>query len=232
MSTCTQHTSITVAAPWLSQAVSLTDLHEKENMFFMKVTKGDNKVARILSGSSIGKARKLSSTDFLATIQRIRNDEQLAVCKRIDEQQVQRAVEDLGMDIAPNSKKLKTMTSVLPHTLTIRAPALENHDAVDMTVLTGSETSPLFVEVTSANIDYLHAAFVEQVARPPASADTESQAKPRGVHWCSNKQAYRVNYKSEGKLRQKYFRPESQADADVDAAIELAKEFLADNLED
>ncbi len=226
MSTCVQQTTISVSAPWLNQPVALTDLQEVEGKMFVKVTKGCNRIARILTGTSIGKARKLSSTDILETMQRLRNQKQAAICKERAEQQTEKAAEDLGMDAAPDPKRLKTLASVLPPTVSIMAPALQGHECLQMTVLTASENTPIFLEVNSENIDYLHAAFMEQEEKPPAH-DHDARGRPRGVHWCRTKQSFRVSYTEDGKTRQKYFKPDSCEEACMEAAVEKAKDWLS-----
>ena len=100
-----------------------------------------------------------------------------------------------------------------------------------MSVLTAGDNSLVAFEVTDANIDYLHAVAMLQLEDGNGAGDDEEQVdevvdRPRGVHWCERKGAYRVKYKDGAKIREKYFKPKSADDAGKVAAIEEARDFL------
>ena len=73
------------------------------------------------------------------------------------------------MDAAPGPKGLKKLASVLPQTMLVEAPSSDNRAGIEISVLTAGDGSPLFIEVSAENIDYLHHAFLEQQEKPPTS---------------------------------------------------------------
>ena len=227
MAFVSQQTVMSVSAPWLAQAVVLHELVEADGKFFAKVTKGCNKMARILSGSSISKERVLSNTDILETLVRLRNKRHAELCKASLDKQAGRE-EDLGLDAAPPTKRCKQIAPVLAPTMEIMAPELGGDGSIKMSVITASGSSPLLVEMNGDNINYLHNACVVQMeTKPLAEKSLDCVARPRGVVWVESRGAFRVNYKEGGRPRQKYFKPESASDDDQQVAIERARGFLA-----
>ena len=229
MSSISEQKVIVVSAPWLSQPVMLQDLIEAEGKLYVKVTKGCNKIARILSGASISKFRALSSTQVLQTLCGLRNQKHAELCKESLDKQADRADEDLGLDAQQQpAKRLKQVAPVLPATLEVITPELDNGESVTMSMITASGSSPLCVEVTQSNIDYLHQACMEQIENKPSVADevSDTSSKPKGVIWLESRGAFRVNYKVDGMTHQKYFKPESASEADKEAAAEKATAFL------
>ena len=227
MASVSQQTVKLISAPWLSQTVVLNELVEADGKFFAKVYKGCNKMARILSGSSISKERALSNTDILETLMRLLSQTHAELCQASLNQQDGRD-EDLGLDAAPPTKRLKQVAPVLPPTMEIVTPNVGDCKSVNMTMITASGSNPLLVEVTEDNINYLHMACKEQLDNKPMPEElADSTNRPRGITWVESRAAFRVSYKEGDKKRQKYFKPDSASDDDNRAAIEKAREFLA-----
>ena len=227
MSSLEEQTVISVTAPWIDGTVSLTPLIEVDGKKYFRLAKCCNKTIRLLTGRSIGKTRALSQTSILEMLQQLRKEKHAELCAISDRMQSSSGDDDLGLD-APDPKRLKQFDKVLPTTVVIRAPAVGDVEGVDISILTARDANAVTVEVCSTNLDYLHAVVNHQLQQQSsASEEPIATEKPRGATWIENRLSYRLRYKIGDKLTCKFFKAESNSDADKDVALQSAREFLA-----
>lgn len=231
MACLTQQVSFTVKAPWLDVPVQLAPVDEVEGRYFFKIAKTCNKTTRLLTGRSIGKTRALTHTKVIEHLQKLRNDKCQELITEAEKKQSGEADDDLGLDV-PDPKRMKKLTCTLPAIVDIELPTYNNISGISMSLMAASGNAAVAVELTDSNINYLHDIVKNQLADHPAADEDEDEEdtvphRPRGVQWCEAKSAYRVKYADGDKKREKYFRPKSMNEADKVAAVEEARDFLA-----
>jgi hypothetical protein len=212
---------------------------------FVKVAKGDHKVIRLLSNQSSSCSRGLTKTTVIEDLIALRNQKRQELLHRRPEENQRR--ESLGID-SPAPKRSKVSEASLPTIVELEVPAIGDAGSTSMRVLMAKPGTPLFIEATNSNIDYLRAAVAAQIPLGEHSGcDGEQQRETNsstenGAHWDSSeqvavpnagpgisfvkvRQAYRVRYKEDGQVKWKDFRSASLEAHDLFEASQKAKAF-------
>ena len=158
--------SMTVHAPGLSRGVTLGFWERKEDSVFFRVSKADPRIIRVLTGHGVGSERVLATTDIIEKLSMLRNKKREEL---IDHAVAPRGgrMEDLGLgdeDIPVPPKRRRAVAAGIPDAMTIAAPSLDGVvKGLDMKVLVGVRNQALWVELISANVDYLRAYINGQI---------------------------------------------------------------------
>ena len=202
---------------------------------YIKVTKSDSKIVRLLVGQCSGKARLLTTTTIIEDIIKLRDQVRQELLEK-DQSNNNNNNKDLGID-APQTRKRRKSSGEddLPETVCVTAPAVGDVASQPMRVITGQQSlSPLWVELTVDNIEYLRACVGVQSSNSSAkrteedSDDAADMPNPgSGIIWSQQRCAYRVRYKVDGKLKCKDFRASSNSASDRSEAAQNAAEFKA-----
>ena len=216
--------AMSVTAPWLTSAVYIRELKEAMGRTFFKLTKSNDRVARLLVGKSSTDVRGLTPTTIVEAVADARSAKQaqiMAACSSDPAEQ-----ESLGID-EPARKKAKVDFNMLLECaeVTIDIDPVGSHR---MFVLLGD--GPVWVEMTVATIDFLH----DVAARQLQSAKTVPMDKgeaidvAKGVVWVKARRAYRARYWCDEtkKLKTKDFRAKGESDEHMDLALDAAKSFI------
>ena len=221
---------------------------------FFKICKGDHKISRLLFGRSTSNERPLTPTGIVETLIKMRNEKRTQLVDAMDDESQGQAQENLGLDAGCVIKKRKMVhDDVLPETVTIDAPAVGDVSSMSMVLLMGPHTSPLWLEATPENIDYMRACVAQQSMHKETSsaesivdsaiseASSESQPKADdlpsceseshgvvscpGISWVKSRGAFRVRFKDDGNRKWKDFRASSMDAQDIGDALEMARSF-------
>lgn len=233
----TVETSVTVTAPWLSKGVTLQSWVQKGESKFCRICKSDALIVRLLTGHGIGTARQLARTNVIEHLLRLREKKRADACESAEKAESSKA-EDLGIDAPLPKRKKAALSSVLPDIVTIDSPPIHGVGGITMKVLLGDHPlAPLFVELTSENIDYLHAYAQAQIDEGTVHCPTPGSGKPQenkieppatGVIWSFERGAFRARYLDEfGRKRTRDFRPENDEQPSSSTAADAAAMFVA-----
>ena len=170
---------------------------------FIKLAKGDHKIIRLLSSSSSPYERALTNTTIIEDLIDLRNKRRHELLNPPNSEKQ----EELGIDSASSCKRPKVSDMMLPEVVELKVPAIGSASATNMLVLLTKPGTPLSIEATSDNIEYLRAAIAEQIsdtASPKvvsASADSTAPSEHidipsagPGITFVKGRQAYRVRY--------------------------------------
>ena len=230
--------SITVQASWLhGHGVTLQAWTRKHDTKFFRLTKADPQVVRLLTGHGIGCTRQLARTDIIETLmaerERVR---ELLIDKQSDAVQ-KPPHDDLGID-APLPKKTRkaSIAGALPEEVTIDAPSVGDCDGKAMKVLLGElPLSPLYVELTSDNVEYLYkfvsvqigAGQVEPRPRSKRCDEDKVETPASNIVWAFDRGAFRARYRGDdGAWKTKDFRPVESEEPAASSAADQAATFM------
>lgn len=229
MATVEAKTIMSITAPWLKSELLLPSFIEIDGEKFFKIVRSDNRIHRLLTGDSIGNARALKKADFLDALvaQRAKvYDETMAELAKTKESAPK---EDLGIVDGPPEKKAKPsiLAQSMPPTLTIYIGEVAAKVATP-----ASPTDPLVVELTASAVNALRAQAENKPTEQDALVEEAKGNKPspgKGVFWCQSKGCWRVRYTSDGKVKQKAFKPDGPGDDAINQAADLAVAWAKEN---
>ena len=233
--------SITVQAPWLhGRGVTLQSWVQVGDAKFLKVTKADPSVVRLLTGHGIGDSRQLARTDLIEKMMAKREEKREQLLADAVNSIELPAKDDLGLD-APLPKR-RRLAGAMPEIVSIVAPGHLTMCGIECRVLLGAHPlSPLMVEITESNLNYMRDFVKSQidegkthVERPGAAVPQEDKvvSPASGVMWAWDRGAFRAKYKSEdGKFHWKDFRPSEheQLTPSASVAADMATKFITEN---
>jgi hypothetical protein len=213
---CSVTAILHVRAPWVPDGVDIRDVVEVAGIKFIKLTKTNPRIVRLLTGQSHGTKRP--DISIIDTVVKLRNATRAELLARAMSDRDGGDVGDLGLDSQPQGKRAKTLAIVLPEIVEIRVPGSTTSIKVMMT----PPYSPLWVEGSQQTINILHS-FTGGVD------DDDDDRTPENSHgkvvWCSGRNAFRVRWLDDSKVKTKDFRAADEA-SKAQAEIE-AKNFLA-----
>lgn len=221
---------VRVEAPWMKQPLDLSSWHVVLGKRFVKLSKMDPKISRLLLGEAPAKKRALTDTSIVEDLIKLRN---AAVDKEVlanHAASTARAEEDLGVGTSqkrPDAKRRKIIEESLPPVLVIDVPGVGGGDGRAMSVLTASGQTAVSIELVAENIDFLHMVAEAQSSSKSEDAVEQKEAKEvSGVWWYPQKKAWRVKFAAEGKQKYKFFKPSNPEDpSDVRNAEVEARAF-------
>lgn len=219
-----------VEAPWMKQPLDLSSWNTVLGKRFVKLSKMDPKISRLLLGEAPAKKRALSDTSIVEDLVKLRN---AAVDKAVlanHAASTARAEEDLGVGTSqtlPDAKRRKIIEESLPQVLVVDVPGVGGGDGRSMSVLTASGQTAVSIELVAENIDFLHMVAEAQLSNLSKAATEQTEVNNvSGVWWYPQKKAWRVKFSVEGKLKYKFFKPSNPEDpSDVRSAEVEAKAF-------
>lgn len=187
---------------------------------FLRLSKSDHVVERLLLGKSSASSRPLSETDIFETLATLRY-------KAISNIISPPPVEDLGIHepaaLPPAKRRALEKEVDVPPIVDIAAPTIEDIVGIPMRVLKGSAGSALWVELTPAILAYLSAVVHRQLQEPGRKGGRPRRPEAEGlerVSWESRRGAYRAR-RADGK--QRYFSATSHVDPAAAAATWAAE---------
>ena len=218
-----------ITTPWLKTEVTLTSFIEIDGEKFFKIVRSDNRIHRLLTGDSIGNARTLKNADFLDALiaQRAKvYDETLAELAKTKESAPK---EDLGIVDGPPAKKSKPsdLAQSMPPTLTIYIGEVAAKVATPL-----SPSDPLVVELTPSAVNALRKQAENKPTEQDALVEEAKGSRPspgKGVFWVQSKGCWRVRYTSEGKVKQKAFKPDGLGEDAIKQASDQALAWAKEN---
>lgn len=230
MASLTEVAIVRVEAPWMKQPLDLSSWTMVNGKRFVKLSKTDPKVSRLLVGEAPAKKRALSDTCVVEDLVKLRN---AAVDKAVlanHAASAARAEEDLGVGTSHkrlDAKRRKIIEESLPQQIVIEVPGVGGGDARSMSVLTASGQTAVSVELVAGNIDFLHMVAEAQLSSNSKEEAEQTEAKDvSGVWWHIEKRAWRVKYTADGKDKYKFFKPSNPEDpSDKANAAAEAKAF-------
>ena len=230
--------SVTVTTPEFPSGVTFLHWDTVCGRKYVKMAKSDPKVIRLITNHGHGNERSLASTDIIEQLIKLRNERR----SKLLEDGKQRAAaaslhkEDLGIDQAPPAKRSKVVEVDLPEVIDVQTPAMEGVEPIVMSVMLGSPSAPLWMELSTQNVD-----FVRKYAAAEISAgDTKRSrgkeqpeieqivsASPKVV-WAKDRCSFRARVKSDdGRVKYKDFKPASMSPDDVSQAGASAARYVA-----
>lgn len=197
---------------------------------FVKLSKMDPKISRLLLGEAPAKKRALSDTSIIEDLIKLRNAAVGKVVLANHGPSTARAEEDLGVGASPNlpdAKRRKIIEESLPRVIVVDVPGVGGVDGRSMSVLTASGQTSVSIELLAENIDFLHVVAEAQLSINSKDATEQTEAKDvSGIWWYPQKKAWRVKFVAEGKSKYKLFKPSNPEDpSDVRSAEVEAKAF-------
>jgi len=151
--------TVTVITPQCTVALPEASVMQHGTSKYVRLAKTDARVSRLLCGRATRLSRPLSSTDVIETLMELRDERFRALCDDTPS-----CAEDLGLDHAHadpathRSKRRRSIaSSTLPDIVEIEAPSKGTLDALLMNVMLHSPGKPLWVELTTDNLDYIRA---------------------------------------------------------------------------
>ena len=185
-----------VTAAWmLTGSVTLPNTELVNGMQFFKVVKADARIHRLLIGSCRkNHSKTMSDTTIVRTLTELRN------AKRLELLQSFAASADDELDLDVGKDKFKPFEPMLPPVIDIIAPTISDNEAQTIKVLCQAASLPLWVQLTVANVTYLHHAICGAVEDQPA--------KKQRVHVFNDdkRSAFRVRYLEADTFKTKDFR--------------------------
>jgi len=234
MAVVNEVTALRVEAPWLKSPFEFASWSVIDTKSFMKVTKSDPKIVRLLVGEAPGTKRVLTESSFVEDLVKLRNAAVDAAVRDNHNATKDEDQDDLGLDDeGPSQKRRKTLEANLPPTIDIEAPEVGEVPGLTMTVATASGSEPLMVELVAANLDYLHAATKSHTDRASASnAEGNESAVAKkstvaSVWWQAAKNSFRVKFSVGGKDKYKFFKASDPDDAGSIATAKAEAEAFA-----
>ncbi len=215
---CSVTATLHVRAPWVPDGVDIRDVVEVTGIKFIKLTKTNPRIVRLLTGQSHGTKRP--NISIIDTVIKLRNATRSELLARAMSDRDGGDVGDLGLDSQPQGKRAKTLAIVLPEIVEIRVPGSTTSIKVMMT----PPYSPLWVEGSQLTINILHSLTggVDDDDDDHTRTLENSHGK---VVWCLSRTAFRVSWLHDSKVKTKDFRAADEA-SKAQAEIE-AKNFLA-----
>ena len=200
---CTINTTISVVFPECKPVI-LKDYLECDGSKFIKITKSDSAVVRLLTGHGVGVSRNLARSDIIESLITLRNSKSDELLKE-SMSGGSGATDDLGKQVEQPrlyAKRMKRAASALPEVLEIRAPAFKDVESVNMNFLRQRPDQPLWVELTPENLDYLRAYVSAQIEDGSVKIEPHGAARPEdaetarapGLVWSTNRLRFRVRY--------------------------------------
>ena len=193
-----------------------------------------------MTGHGVGSERALAHTSIIEDITKIRNqkhDQRLQRSAVAEADALGAVPDDLGLDAPLAPKRMRSSLAVaLPDVIEIQAPAVEGVEALPMLVLKGASKQALWVELTTANVDYLCACVSAHIAKGDVKQPAPGQQRPvdekvaapaAGVVWAVDRCAFRARFIENGKPKSKDFRPTSSDASDIKQAATAAVLFVA-----
>jgi hypothetical protein len=196
-------------APHLKSPVFLTDHKEIDGKIFIKMTKVDSKIARLLVGESVRGVRPLAKTNIIESLTELRNDNFLLFLGSAGgDMENEPKHEDLGIDLATEHRQVAkrrraSPRPVLQQTTVVSAPSVLGVEGIDVCVALDGPGKPLWVEFSAANLNYVSSVCRAQlksgdIKRSPnhkQSDGGEEQHDGVGVYWLESRLQWRVNWK-------------------------------------
>ena len=235
--------SLTVTTPELPSGVTFLHWEVVAGRKYIKLAKSDPKIIRLLTNHGHGNERSLAHTSIIEELIKLRNERR---SKLMEENKQSAAAaagkpqEDLGLDLDIDAqlpaKRSKTLQVALPEVIDLQTPAREGVDAIVMSVMLGSPTSPLWVELSTQNVDFVRNYVASEIE---AGDIKRSRAKDRpedervvppapNVVWAWDRGSFRARVKNDdGRVKFKDFKPESMSSDDLSVAGTSAARFAA-----
>ena len=217
---CTIHTTIQVVFPQCAPVI-LKHWVESDGSKFVKITKSDTAVIRLLTGHGVGTSRSLARSDIIESLITLRNTKSDELLKE-SMSATSRAADDLGQQTEHprlQAKRMRRAYDALPEVVEIEAPAFKDVGSIHMNVLRQRPDQPLWVELTPENLDYLRSYVTAQIDDgsvkmqvPGANRPEDAEVSPAtGVVWAEKRSRFRVRYKEDGEKHTKDFNQSSLA---------------------
>ena len=196
---------------------------------YFKLIKSDAQVARLLVPKLDAYDRPLSRTDIVERLGSLRNSAYHALLLPPDEGQK----EDLGLDGPPKPRKASEV--VMPTSI-LADVEVEGMDGIQMRMLLSKPGSPLWVEHTAENINFLIDVVCRQIAsgvikrvHPRQAVDEMDRVNSdtKGVSYSYKRQCVRVKRHVGGKDVTKYFKVETPAA--LDDALQDAEAWVIEH---
>ena len=180
---------------------------------YLCLAKGDQSLARLLSGQSAANCRLLGKTTIIESLVCARD-------KTIDELLNPPAKEDLGLNKKDARKRKASAIDIadLPENIMIMSPAIGDIAPMQLTVLTAKAGAPLWVELSPVNLAYLRKVVVYQIEHHDGRAKRprhEETAGLQGVTYEAARKAYRARRPNGA---QRYFSIKGGGDPKAEAA--------------
>ena len=234
--------SITITTPELPGGVTFLEWREVANRRYLKVSKCDSKIVRLLTNHGNGTERALAGTSIIEDLLKLRNNRRqklLEANRESEEAAAGKPADDLGLDEMPMSKRPRAaLQAALPDAVDVQTPQIESVQSISMSVLLPATTA-LWMEMTGENIDYLRAVVKIQMSEGSIhrsrcreqgvdSAVVAPSAPSTHVVWAWDRGSFRARVKSDdGRVKHKDFRPESTAAPAIEEAGEAAARYVA-----
>ena len=218
---CSVTAILHVRAPWVPDGVDIRDVVEVAGIKFIKLTKTNPRIVRLLTGQSHGTKRP--DISIIDTVVKLRNATRAELLARAMSDRDGGDVGDLGVDSQPQGKRAKTLAIVLPEIVEIRVPG----STTSIKVMMSPSHSPLWVEASPLTINSLHslAGCADGVGD-----DHHIDNSPASLHgkviWCSERNFFRVRWLGNGKVKTKDFKATDEA-SKAQAEIEAKNLFAA-----
>ena len=230
--------SLTVITPELPSGVTFLHWETVAGRKYIKLAKSDPKIVRLITNHGHGNERALAHTNIIEELIKLRNE---CRSKLVEENKHSAAVaagqskEDLGIDAEPPAKKSKALDVALPEVIDVQTPGREGVDPIVMSVMLGSPTAPLWMELSTQNVDFIRkyaAADIEagdtKRSRGKERPEDEKIVSPSpNVVWAWDRGSFRARVKcDDGRVKFKDFKPESMSSEDVSLAGASAARFV------
>ena len=211
---CSLEDTITVSFP-NGTPVTLTNLYEHGGDRYAKFTKSDNRIVRLLYGST-PKDRVLAKTDILEVLVSLRNKKRDALLDELSKP----PPDDLGIDADTervSKKRRRDLEHTLPQVITIDGPSFGSVEGIQLQVWLSRPEHPLWLHVTPTNIDYMRAIVAAQIQADTLKRSRSNRLEPieqvaPGVVWAWDRKAYRARFKdNDGNRRTRDFKAVDQA---------------------
>lgn len=216
-------TGLWFVTPWVADGVDIREVMEVSGRKFIKVTKSNPRIERLLTGKAAGQHRQLTRTTIVETLTALRN------AKREEFVAMDtsgHAKEDLGLyeETEQTVKRSKVSAALVPQYSDIVAPQVGIVAGLPMAVLLSQPHTALWVEATQENVEYLFNVVSEQLKAPIGDRTDGmmvcNSGLPKGVVWCPSRQAYRYRYMEGNQKKTKDFQvKDSDSKDEIIAAI-------------
>ena len=236
--------SVTVTTPELPSGVTFLHWETVAGRKYIKLAKADSKIVRLITNHGHGSERSLAHTSIIEELIKCRNERRSQLLEE-NQQKAAKAAglpkEDLGIDTAPPAKKSKSkaLAAALPEVIDVQTPAREGVDSIVMSVMLGSPTAPLWIELSDKNVDFIRKYAAAEIE---AGDFKRSRVKDRDVKvsspspnvvWAYDRGSFRAKVKHEdGSVHFKDFKPESMSSEDLSLAGASAARFVASSRDD
>ena len=231
--------SITVITPDLPGGVTFTSWETVAERKYIKISKADTKIIRLITGHGIGHERALAYTSIVEDLIKLREKRRLELIEQKLPSKTAKPKEDLELDTAPPSKKAKTAPAleiILPEVVDVVTPEINGVQPIVISLILGQPTSPLWIELSGKNVDYIRDVASAQMEhggikrnrskdRPDAP---QVESPSQNVIWAWDRGTFRAKVRQDdGRVTFKDFRPQSSATVDIEEAGKQAAAFVA-----